>query len=288
MARTMEATIRRMMRRTRQGQRTTTMDAHRPFSSSSSSSSRSRFSRPWDWIWKARIEREGGEGAMGRRYCGSGGGAGEGVEVEKGRDRLRRRVMRRPLMEGEGYEFGTMALIAHQTPNGILCHSCFTAIHSLRYKAAANGVIRRSFVAFQFVCGKDDEFMPLKHRFVSRDEPIVSLKRKVFKVSSFKSNAQNDEHETKKSGSKFSKSQVQLSSSPDEREDLISKSHDSQKHPLSYPTQGEGDTKMGSIAIQKLFKKWLIMLRTQTSSITINGTSMKNQFKVQQPLKRNM
>lgn len=93
----------------------------------------------------------------------------------------------------------------------------------------------------------------------------------MFKVSSFKSNAQNDEHETKKSGSKFSKSQVQLSSSPDEREDLISKSHDSQKHSLSYPTQGEGDTKMGSIAIQKLFKKWLIMLRTQTSSITING-----------------
>lgn len=93
----------------------------------------------------------------------------------------------------------------------------------------------------------------------------------MFKVSSFKSNAQNDEHETKKSGLKFSKSQVQLSSSPDEREDLISKSHDSQKHPLSYPTQGEGDTKMGSIAIQKLFKKWLIMLRTQTSSITING-----------------
>ncbi|XP_072961260.1 uncharacterized protein [Typha angustifolia] len=157
---------------------------------------------------------------------------------------------------------GTMALIAQPTQ---VSRSSF----SLRHNATTSGVIRRSFAAFQFVC-TTKEFMPLKHRFLSREQPIILPKRKALKVLCFKGSAQNDEHGSKNSGSKFPKSQVQLSHSHQEREDVLSEPHDVQEHRLSYEDADRGDTRIGSIAIQRLFKKWLIMLRTQTSSDTMD------------------
>ncbi|XP_008787334.2 uncharacterized protein LOC103705411 isoform X2 [Phoenix dactylifera] len=155
-----------------------------------------------------------------------------------------------------------MALLAHQAQGSY-------STHSLRAKALTHEVRWRSFVAFQFI-GRKDKFIPLKLRFHFRDEPIILPKRKAFKVSSFKGNAQNDEREGRDSGSKFRKAPVQLSAQQ-EREEILSDSHDVQKHPLSYAPEGREETTAGSLAIQEVFRKWLIMLRMQTSSLRMDG-----------------
>ncbi|KAG1348054.1 hypothetical protein COCNU_06G018830 [Cocos nucifera] len=136
--------------------------------------------------------------------------------------------------------------------------------YCLRPKALIPGLRWRSCAAFQFI-GRKDEFIPLNHRLHFRGQPIISQKRRAFKVSSFKGNAQHDEPEARDSCSKFPKAPVQLSMQ-DDGEEVLSDSHNVQKHPLSYAPEGREDTKAGSLAIQKLFRKWLIMLRTQTSS----------------------
>nr|XP_010942418.1 uncharacterized protein LOC105060428 [Elaeis guineensis] len=150
-----------------------------------------------------------------------------------------------------------MALLAHQTQGSY--STC-----SLRPKALIHIVRWRSCAAFQFI-GRKDEFIPLKHRLHFRGRPIISQKRRAFKVSSFKGNAQHDEPEARDSCSKFLKAPVQLSTQ-DDSEEILSDSHNGQQHPLSYAPEGREDTRAGSLAIQKLFRKWLIMLRTQTSS----------------------
>ncbi|XP_073115766.1 uncharacterized protein [Elaeis guineensis] len=155
-----------------------------------------------------------------------------------------------------------MALLAHQTQGSY-------SIHSLRPKALTHEVRWGSFVAFQF-SGRKDKSIPLKLQFHFRGQPVILLKGKAFKVSSFKGNAQNDEREGRDSSSKFPKAPVQLSAQQ-EREEILSDSHDVQKHSLSYAPEVREETTAGSLAIQKLFRKWLIMLRTQTPSLRMDG-----------------
>ncbi|XP_008782690.2 uncharacterized protein LOC103702154 [Phoenix dactylifera] len=150
-----------------------------------------------------------------------------------------------------------MALLAHQTQGSYLTYS-------LRPKELIHGVRWSTCAAFQFI-GRKDEFIPLKHRFHFRGRPVILQKGRAFKVSYFKGNAQNDEPEARDSCSTFPKAPVQLSTQEDS-EEILSDSHNVQKHPLSYAPEGREDTRAGSLAIQKLFRKWLIMLRTQTSS----------------------
>lgn len=158
-------------------------------------------------------------------------------------------------------------MLAHQTQVSY-------STHSLRPKALTHGVRWKSFAAFEFIGRKDDFIVPSKLRFHFRGQPISLPKRKVFKVSSFKGNAQNNERKGRDSGSKFPKAPVQLSTQQ-EREEILPDSHDVQTHPLSCAPEGREDTTAGSLAIQKLFRKWLIILRTQTSSQRMDGNFHK-------------
>ncbi|ONK81222.1 uncharacterized protein A4U43_C01F26680 [Asparagus officinalis] len=150
-----------------------------------------------------------------------------------------------------------MALITHQTQGPYQ-----TAY--LRPKPWSQGLKLRSSVAFQLV-DKTVAFIPLTHHIYLRPLHINLSKRKPFKVLSFKGNAQNDESDHSSGSSKFTKTPVQFSHTQEERE-IITESPDVQSYPMSYASEDGEDTTAGSLAIQKLFRKWLLMLRTQTFS----------------------
>lgn len=80
-------------------------------------------------------------------------------------------------------------------------------------------------------------------------------------VLSFKGNSQNDESDDRHRSSRFAKAPFQLSNTQKKIEETTTESFDH----LSLESQEREDSDGGSLAIQKLFRKWLIMLRTQTS-----------------------
>lgn len=168
-----------------------------------------------------------------------------------------------------GSEVGEMALITHQTQVSFSPHliSSKAPIQRLSWGSSA--------VQFLY---KTHEFVPLKHHFHFREWPISVQKRKGFKVSSFKSNTQNDGPE--KRNSKISRPPVQISGMQQGREDVLSESHDVQNHQLSYSSEGTDSTTARSLAIQRLFRNWLVMLRSHTSNHTmddnVSGTAVQS------------
>lgn len=98
-----------------------------------------------------------------------------------------------------------------------------------------------------------------------RPHSVSLSKGKPFQVLSFKGSAQNDESDHTDSSSKCAKTPVQFSRTQEERE-VVTESPDVQNHPISYVSGGGDDTTAGSLAIRKLFRKWLLILQTQTWS----------------------
>lgn len=121
-----------------------------------------------------------------------------------------------------------------------------------------------SSVAFRLM-DRTGTCVPLKRRFSLRGEPINLSKGKPLQVLAFKGNAQNEESNRSDGCSKLNKSPVQFSRTQEEREEMIADSHDTQNHPISHAS-ADKESVAGSLAIQKLFRKWLLILRTQTSS----------------------
>ncbi|XP_020270107.1 uncharacterized protein LOC109845284 [Asparagus officinalis] len=150
-----------------------------------------------------------------------------------------------------------MALIAHQTQGPY--QPAF-----LRPKSWRQGTKLRSFLAFQFV-DKTAAFIPLKHHLYLRSHPINLSKRKPFQVLSFKGSTQNDESDHSNGSSKFTKTPVQLCKTQEEKE-VIKESLDERTQSISYASEDREDITAGSLSIQKLFSKWLLMLWTQTLS----------------------
>lgn len=153
-----------------------------------------------------------------------------------------------------------MALIAYQTPG-----SC--ASFPSRSKIWTKDVRLKPFVSLQLV-GRLDRSNLSSRRFCLR-APTIPVKMKKLKVSAFKGSPQNDESGGRTNGSKISKKSVKLSYVSQD-EEPVAESPDSQKTPLSYSSGGEENI-AGSPAIQKLFKKWLFMLQTQSSDQTSDG-----------------
>lgn len=151
-----------------------------------------------------------------------------------------------------------MALIAHQTPGS---YASFSSSSKLWTRDAKF----KPLASLQFV-GRLDRNKP-NRRFCLRSPTIFPAKVKRLKVSAFKGGVQNDES-GRSNGSKTSKNHVKLSYVSHD-EEIISESPETQKTPLSY-SSGEENIG-GSPAIQKLFKKWLIMLRTQSLNQSPNG-----------------
>lgn len=153
-----------------------------------------------------------------------------------------------------------MALIAYQTPG-----SC--ASFPSRSKIWTKDVKLEPFVSLHLV-GRLDRTNLSSRRFCLRS-PTIPVKMKRLKVSAFKGSPQNDESGGRTNGSTFSKKSAKLSYVSHD-EESVAESADTQKTPLSYNSGGEENIS-GSPAIHKLFKKWLFMLRTQSSNQTSDG-----------------
>ncbi|PIA61808.1 hypothetical protein AQUCO_00200063v1 [Aquilegia coerulea] len=153
-----------------------------------------------------------------------------------------------------------MALITHQTPGSY-------ASFPLRSKLWTKEVKFKPLVSHQLVLKFDRSLS--SRRFCLRPTTILPAKVKQLKVSAFKGTGQNDESGGRSNGSKISKNSVKLSYVSHD-EETIAKSSDIQKEPFSYSSAGEENI-AGSPAIQKLFKKWLMMLRTQSSNQVVDG-----------------
>ncbi|XXG46699.1 hypothetical protein AAC387_Pa02g1476 [Persea americana] len=155
-----------------------------------------------------------------------------------------------------------MALIAHQT-----WASCGNS--TTRPEPGNKPLKLKAFVSFQPI-GRTNRRISLKRRFSLsiQSQSIFLSKGKPCKISSFKGNsAQYDESGNRTNNSNASKNSVQLSYAAQEREETIIESPDVQKDPLSNMSEEkEEETITGSPAIRQLFKKWLIVLRTPTST----------------------
>ncbi|KAG9455333.1 hypothetical protein H6P81_008237 [Aristolochia fimbriata] len=98
----------------------------------------------------------------------------------------------------------------------------------------------------------------------------LSLKTKPSKILAFKGGAQKEGSEGRSNASKFPNNPSQLSYAAQEKEDSTT-SEDVARVPLSYASEGSGETVTASVAIQNLLKRWLIRLQTQTPSQNENG-----------------
>lgn len=101
-------------------------------------------------------------------------------------------------------------------------------------------------------------------------------KVKRLRVSAFKGNPQNEESGTRQSGSKVAKNGVKVSYLSNESDEtVVNSTQRASDVPISYSSDA-AESVGGSPAIYKLFKKWLTVLRTQTSSEAVDGISAGN------------
>ncbi|XP_044486145.1 uncharacterized protein LOC123211460 isoform X2 [Mangifera indica] len=131
--------------------------------------------------------------------------------------------------------------------------------------AWSKGLILRRHVTTVHMVGKTERVSPLKYNFsLSIGAPCVrGVKVKPVKISAFKGTAQNDESGGRASESKIHKNSVKLSYIPKESEETVVESSKAHNVPLPYASETK-ETIAGSPAIQRLFKKWLTKLQTQS------------------------
>lgn len=125
-------------------------------------------------------------------------------------------------------------------------------------------IIKRPVTSVRFV-GSKEKHLRLKQKCCFRLGSPCScgLKAKSFKVKSFKGGIQNSESGGSESGKKVTNNSVKLSYRSDDDENNVKSSPKAQNTSLSYTSEAD-DSVTGQPAIQKLFKKWLTLLRTQS------------------------
>ncbi|KAL1203956.1 hypothetical protein V5N11_011799 [Cardamine amara subsp. amara] len=124
--------------------------------------------------------------------------------------------------------------------------------------------LKRPVTTVHFVGRKDKQLKLKQNCCFSLGSPCNGgLKAKPFRVTSFKGGIQNNESGGSEGGKKGTNNSVKLSYRSDDDEKNVNGSPKAQNKSLSYTSETE-DSITGQPAIQKLFKKWLTMLRTQS------------------------
>ncbi|XVF09354.1 hypothetical protein REPUB_Repub07fG0085300 [Reevesia pubescens] len=91
------------------------------------------------------------------------------------------------------------------------------------------------------------------------------LKAKNVRISAFKGSAQNDESGGRANDASVSKNSLKVSYVPKDGEETIIEPSKAHNGPLAYASE-TSENIVGSPAIQKLFKKWIMILRSQSPS----------------------
>lgn len=154
-----------------------------------------------------------------------------------------------------------MALVTHQMQGSFVTYRS-------KPLSWSNGMKLKRYVTTLHMVGRTESCSIVKHNICLSvgTFPMRGPKLKPLRVSAFKGSAQNDKSGGRKSGSKLPKNSVKLK----ENEDTTAGSAQANDIPLSYAS--EANENIGSSpAIHNLFKKWLRMLRTQSSSEVVDG-----------------
>lgn len=136
----------------------------------------------------------------------------------------------------------------------------------------SQGLILKRPVTTVHVVGRKEKHLRLKQtcRFSLGAPCNGRLKAKPFRVTSFKGGIHNSDSGGRESGTKVTNNSVKLSYLPDDDENNVNGSPKAQNTSLSYTSETE-DSITRQPSIQKLFKKWLTMLRTQPPAQAIDG-----------------
>lgn len=162
-----------------------------------------------------------------------------------------------------GTEVDRMALITHHVQGSYVGFP-------LRTQPRINLVKLKPSLSFRQVGRTNRCVLSKRHsRFSNGGQYYPAPKGRHVKILSFKGNdAHNEESEGTASASKFSKNSVKLSYVPQKKETDMEPQDRPNGH-FSYASVQTEETVGGSATIQEIFKKWLIMLRTQTASQTV-------------------
>uniref|UniRef100_A0A1J3HCN8 Uncharacterized protein n=1 Tax=Noccaea caerulescens TaxID=107243 RepID=A0A1J3HCN8_NOCCA len=124
-------------------------------------------------------------------------------------------------------------------------------------------IIKRPVTTVHFV-GRKEKHLRLEQSCFSLGSPCSGgLKAKSFRVTSFKGGIKNSESGGNEGGKKVTNNSVKLSYRSDDDENNMNGSPKAQNTSVSYTSEAE-DSITGQPAIQKLFKRWLALLRTQS------------------------
>ncbi|XVE54984.1 hypothetical protein DITRI_Ditri03aG0124900 [Diplodiscus trichospermus] len=130
------------------------------------------------------------------------------------------------------------------------------------------GLTLRRHVVTLHMLGRRERAISLRRSVcLSKGAPYTcGLKARSVRISAFKGNAQNDESGGRAKDAGVSKNSIKVSYVPKDTEDTViesSKAHNGQLAYASETTENIG----GSPAIQKLFKKWVMILRSQSQVV---------------------
>ncbi|PIN20258.1 hypothetical protein CDL12_07063 [Handroanthus impetiginosus] len=127
--------------------------------------------------------------------------------------------------------------------------------------------------------GRKDGLISLKCRSFSSvgTSLLLGHKFKVFKISAFKGSSQHDDASGRANGSKSLKSHVKVSYLQHEGEGSSVESSELQ-NVVHAPYSAEDETTSRSLAIQNLFKNWLLLLRTPSQTQPVEEAPEKPSF----------
>ncbi|XWS48189.1 hypothetical protein CRYUN_Cryun13aG0052100 [Craigia yunnanensis] len=130
------------------------------------------------------------------------------------------------------------------------------------------GLTLRRHVVTLHMLGRRERGISLRRSVcLSIESPhTCGLKAKSIRISAFKGNALNDECGHRANDARASKkNSIKVSHVPKEDEETMIESSKAHNGPLAYASE-TGENIVGSPAIQKLFKKWIMILRSQSPS----------------------
>ncbi|KAE8726565.1 EMB2759 protein [Hibiscus syriacus] len=157
-----------------------------------------------------------------------------------------------------------MALVIHQLQGS------YVAFRS-RPLSCRKGLTLRIPVATLHMLGRRKKGTSLRHStcLCSTGAHTLGLDSKNIRISAFKGSVLSDESGDRKHQGNVPKSSIKVSYVPKDGEAATIESSKAHNGPVAYASE-TGENVVGSPAIHKLFKKWIIMLRSQSPSQVVD------------------
>ncbi|KAE8712467.1 heme-binding protein 2-like [Hibiscus syriacus] len=156
-----------------------------------------------------------------------------------------------------------MVLVTHQLQGS------YVAFRS-RPLSCRKGLTLRRPVATLHMLGRRERGISVRHSTcLCIGAHSCGLNAKNIRISAFKGSVQSDESGGRENEGNVSKSSIKVSFAPKDGEGATIESSKAHNGPVAYASE-TGENVVGSPAIQKLFKKWIMMLRSHSPSQVVD------------------